>query len=122
MRNEKPLCHYGSLPLNITIGPFSHDKKAVEVDRILELLIESRFGPGRYYQKLEAPLISLWTAIVSFGLMPSGFGLWPTHEMDERVEPEIGPRRGSICGVDHSGKVAWQIQHPLQTQHSYRPP
>ena len=46
MRNEKTGCHGNCERLNIRLGPFERDERTKFVEHVLDVMLESRFGPN----------------------------------------------------------------------------
>ncbi len=79
MRDETSNNHCKSHRLNISLGPFARDERLDRVEHILELLLESRSGSGRYYQRLQTPSFMGLEDLVNYDLMPAGIGLLPAE-------------------------------------------
>ncbi len=106
MKSEYPTCHCKSRPLNITLGPFDRDERVDEIDRILELLIESRYGPGRYYQPYEMPRTMLRAETVNYDLMPTGIALLFSNECFSVFRSELAGKAGKELGLGSTADPA----------------
>jgi hypothetical protein len=73
MTNQNHTCRCHSETLNINLLPFDRDERAVYVESVLDVLCESRFGPGHIYDPHELWFSAVPSEFVNFDLMPSNF-------------------------------------------------
>ena len=99
MRNENTRCQCKCEPLNIKLGPFVRDERTKYVEHILDVLVESRYGPHRPYQLLvnltDEPTVDnpVFYDLTPVGPLPSIEMEIFKREVLEAVERDIAVRR-----------------------------
>jgi hypothetical protein len=89
MTNETTTCHCNSQPLYVSFQPFARDERLDRIDDILELLLESRFGYGLCYDRIEMPhFFPAFDDFVNYDLMPKGSG--PSSLYSGRTGDQVG--------------------------------